>query len=611
MQITQAYKYGCLRPIENEAGVRQQMRAAHRYHNDLIALERCKRGVYRDLRARYCDMAPAEDTVAQLVEELAQLRTAIKAERQSERRRVVTASLNQAAVETREKLRVARNALKEAREAAKSDADFQQAVALLEERAAVWARGLRAQTQAFWGSYLLVEASMQQAKRSKVDPSFRRASGLERVGPVEGWPGEGRISVQLQGGATLEELFSGEDTRVRIEPVHPDAWTSSSRSVRRKASRTRLWLRVGSDEKRKPIWAVFPLEMHRPLPDNARITWVTVHQRVPTSRTEQWHATISFTVDVEPLPRRPGVVALDLGWRKRPDASLRVAYWADDQGRHGEMRLPAAIPAKLRHARGLQEVQSRHFNRAHRWLSRWLKVVDSSLLPGFLREAAAHFDKWKSAGRLRRLVLEVWRVQRFAGDHTIYGALERWAHRSRHHNQWERAEIARALHRRKNEYRILAAGLARSYGVVVLEDFDLTRVQRRVAPESADADAPAAQKRQLNASAPGELRGAIINAVKREGGLVPELNATGTTSTCHACGASCEWDQEGELWHRCEHCGAEWDQDHNAALNLLSRWRSEQSDPTQTPPPAREAPKRAARRGKSGSAEQALSDQVG
>ena len=47
-----------------------------------------------------------------------------------------------------------------------------------------------------------------------------------------------------------------------------------------------------------------------------------------------------------------------------------------------------------------------------------------------------------------------------------------------------------------------------------------------------------------------------------------EVPCAATTITCHACGAETRWDAARYLSHRCE-CGAIWDQDHNASVNIL------------------------------------------
>ncbi len=66
-----------------------------------------------------------------------------------------------------------------------------------------------------------------------------------------------------------------------------------------------------------------------------------------------------------------------------------------------------------------------------------------------------------------------------------------------------------------------------------------------------------------------ELRGAIVNAVRGRGGQVERVPAQHTTTTCHACGTVNEFNAAQNLEHTCSSCGTLWDQDGNAADNIL------------------------------------------
>jgi transposase len=47
------------------------------------------------------------------------------------------------------------------------------------------------------------------------------------------------------------------------------------------------------------------------------------------------------------------------------------------------------------------------------------------------------------------------------------------------------------------------------------------------------------------------------------------LEESGTTKRCHACGSMEEFDRR-ELTHTCSTCSLLWDQDYNAAMNMLT-----------------------------------------
>src|SRR5690606_22488963 len=100
---------------------------------------------------------------------------------------------------------------------------------------------------------------MDKARKNAMPPRFRR------------WDGSGKLAVQLQNGLPVEDAF-GDDTRLQIDPVDPVAWNSPSRSERIHKNRTKVRIRIGS-ENRKPIWAELDIAMHRPLPKGGKIKW--------------------------------------------------------------------------------------------------------------------------------------------------------------------------------------------------------------------------------------------------------------------------------------------------------------------------------------------------
>ena len=69
----------------------------------------------------------------------------------------------------------------------------------------------------------------------------------------------------------------------------------------------------------------------------------------------------------------------------------------------------------------------------------------------------------------------------------------------------------------------------------------------------------------MRAASVGMLRSLLV-----QDGASPN-DAKDTTSTCSLCGSLEEWDQATELVHKCSNCREEWDQDENAARNILAR----------------------------------------
>ena len=101
--------------------------------------------------------------------------------------------------------------------------------------------------------------------------------------------------------------------------------------------------------------------------------------------------------------RQTAPVGIDLGWRLLSDGCLRVALWHDDQGNEGELRLPANMLGRWRHATDLRLVRDVTFNAAIALLRDWLKT-NADILPAWLSEHAGTIHSWKSQARLAGLV---------------------------------------------------------------------------------------------------------------------------------------------------------------------------------------------------------------
>src|SRR5262249_40129608 len=146
-----------------------------------------------------------------------------------------------------------------------------------------------------------------------------------------------------QGGASVAEVSSGAHTRLRLGAPDERAWHDRSGGVprakgegRRTSMRTTLRMRIASGETgREPVWATWPMMMHRPIPKSAVIKSAVVALEKAGPR-ESWY--VYITVDETLVPKRracgAGRVAVAFGWRVRPDGAIRVAMVAD--GVHAE-----------------------------------------------------------------------------------------------------------------------------------------------------------------------------------------------------------------------------------------------------------------------------------
>lgn len=296
-----------------------------------------------------------------------------------------------------------------------------------------------------------------------------------------------------------------------------------------------------------------------------------------------------------------GFCAVNFGTGRSLPGGIRVAYAVGDDGEERELLLDHEHLGKWEYAETLQGHRDLHFNAAKEALTAWLagrerpvcivgqwayfadRIRDGDehvradyeawkalsdgwntkdCVPPELRERCAQIALWKSRDRLARVV-DDW--QRFPGDELIYAALCRWRVREAHLRQLQTGIMRRALERRELEYRTFAAKLAKRYKVIFVEDTDYNKLRRR--PKSEEAQDQAAARARMNEASPGLLRSYL-----KERFAVCELVDGTKISVIHAgCGAEEEWDRKTELRHRCSRCGVEYDQDANAARNILAR----------------------------------------
>lgn len=318
-----------------------------------------------------------------------------------------------------------------------------------------------------------------------------------------------------------------------------------------------------------PIWATFPIIMHRPLPRDGIIKWAWAQRRRIGTR---WRWELQLVLETEIFDDQPavgsGTCAIDIGWRARTDG-LRVGYLVDDRGNHEEFLLPSIVRDKIDHANSLQAIRDRNFDEVRAQIGAWMADHDAS---AWLTASIQHLARWRSCARLRK-VAQRWRNERFGGDGEIFDVVDAWRRQDVHLHQWEASERTRVLGLRKEHYRLLAHRLCRQYSTIVLEHFELDKVIRRPKAEEEDNSRDSVRYNRTVAAV-SELREAIGLLAHKAGARVVQVPAEDTTTTCHVCKVDCSedpgWDPVANLSHECTQCRTVWDQDANAAYNMLT-----------------------------------------
>lgn len=584
------YEYGLRHPTKNQDEVLRQIRQSARYYNQLVEIERARRGAIRDLERASCpDLAAVEGAIAEhegLIETARRTHRAVKAET---RKAVDTGARDTALAALYAAIKTLRSRAGELRKSVRGTAEYRDRVAEIDAAAGTKVRDARARCEVYWGTYLLIEAAVDAAKKAPAKPRGPRPATPWHLLPhFKRFDGEGSIGVQLQGGLAVADVLGEGDTRFQIIP-QPDAPAPTSNRQRLRP-RMIARVRIGSIG-RAPVWAEFPFLMHRPLPDGGTIKWarVALDQREGRRR---WF--LQITVDApDPVPDagRRGVVAVDLGWRK-VDGGIRAAYWVDDGGRQGSLVLPDSIEARMSKAEAIRSSRDALLDEVKADLLAALGAsgvvgtggasgtvggsgaggdgatstggVLSRLSPAN-RERVRTMHAWRSPGRFVAM-LRAMESDRVSGDEDIVARLDAYWRRDLHLWRYERGLAREAMGHRRDVYRVFAAKLATEYGAIAVEKWDMRDTAER--DEDGDETYAGARRRRV-VVAPYELRQCIEHAASSRGTEIVRVDAAYTTIRSHASGAPTVDDPAESIELRYAD-GLVIDQDENAARRILA-----------------------------------------
>lgn len=564
------WSFGAKRPTMNADLAWEQLRAAHRYRNRLCELELDRRKLVDQATAEaYPEIQTADAEIFRLEAEIEAIRKLMKSANAKSRAK------GQHIIE-KAKIKVLREELKpwcDRRKAARKDA-FENVAhrARLDQIDAAnndQRKQARAECGVYWGTYLAIENSCNSFRKG-APPRFMR------------WTGEGKLAVQLQGGLSPEEAYCGTDTRLRIERRRPHDFTTCECNACLEQRRLRIegpirlqgesasnlsmvHLRIGSNG-RNPVWCSVPVYVHRELPADCRIKWAFLVIR-RSGTTQHWSIVLSLADEegwTKPDSSAGGAVGIDVGWRLVPDG-LRVAYWIGDDGASGELILPERDFRHWSKAESIQGFRDTNFNAIRDKLADWLLTAPTGgiAVPDWLVDRTKLLRSWRSAARLAAVVIQ-WRGERFTGDDEIFAATEDWRKRDKHLLNYQTGIVRGLIARRSDTYRKFAAEMRRRYHTAVIEEMNLRELAQAPVVESEQSASGAFAEHRRAASC-----GLLLRCITESMAETVRADAKHTTMMCHSCGTIQSRFDGTVLMHTCEECATTWDQDQNAAKNLL------------------------------------------
>lgn len=567
------YTYGLTRLLEGNDTVREQLKLATAYRNTLVKIERERRNSVRRAQAAHPVIIPLLAELALVEAKIEAADAIIKNKRKASRSRSETAPDRELVRVLKEQAKAQRATIKAAKAAIRKDVVA--AIKAADDHAKKCTNEARAVSGLYWGTYSAVERGMKGLK--KMDPKIHDDDGSGKLalhfqGPPKsrrkGMKTAPKRSATSYHAMKVDEVF-GNNSRLRIDPVDPNAWESPKRGERRRLSRTTVTMRVGLGKNDLAKWSMV---MHRPLPKGGIVTWVyMVRKRYGRLFRDE----LQLVVELPETKRRPvcqgqGTIAIGVGWRVRP-TGVRIAYWADDSGQMDELLLDPNIISGLEKADSLRSIRDKNCNEMRPALTEWLA---GQTLPEWLVEATKTVSHWRSQGRFAALCYR-WRKQRFAGDDVGYNLLEAWRYHDQHLFDWEVNQRRKTLAWRREQYRMWAADVASRYATVIVGRFDLRELAKRPPAEAEQTQWQAARTMRQRVAV-STLRASCHQACGTRGATHVRAPAAWKTKKCNVCTSIETWDAAAELVHTCSSCAATWDQDENMALNLLAAWREHQ-----------------------------------
>lgn len=440
----------------------------------------------------------------------------------------------------------------------------------------------RADSGLYWGTYLTVEDACKTFAKG-APPKFKPFSG------------NGSVAVQIQGGATIEDLTNGKNTLVQLELPK-----ITKRMARRGKDGGRqllalLRLRVGSDG-RKPIWAEIPFTYGREFPKDTVIKWAYIDRR-RVGIDDYWY--VRFIVQTKQQLRpegESGTVAVHLGYRSTSEGT-RVAMSLDDRGNRRMVCIPDSELESLKKRDSLEGFRDQTMDMVVRELQPWIASQGSD----WLREQCEYLHMWKDPTRLARLVLD-WAENRFPGDlattedtmpktrvwaierharylknprykpggepdnlDTVFGLMQAWRRYDDHMVRWSSQISHKVILRRRNLFGKFAADLRRDYKHLILADVDWSKLSRKAADDE-EVTITTSLRRIRSLASPGEL---TQNLKEVFAGDLTAVSAVNISLECHKCGHVLP--KSDQTRRQCVACGANWDQDDNAVQITLNR----------------------------------------
>jgi hypothetical protein len=568
----------------------EQLWLAHQMRNMLVEMDHQYEERVIEIWATVPQVAAVQEQVAACATEVEQVLELIKADDKSRGKAKADPDL-------RARMKTARAALKAAKVDQRAIKDLtyteiEPKLIVLREWRRLRTKEIRqdfAKQGLYWATY---NACIEHHQTSAKNIIRKRKAGEPAAHRFHRWQRDGTLAVQLQRQSTdparsPEMLASGEGpwrNVVQIKPyVDPQTWAAMTKAERREIMKKgEVVFRVSSGET-----ISIPIKLSRMLPTGADITGVQVSRRSQAG-SHKLSVAVSARVPVTPVRDTGPAVALHIGWRVRPDDSIRVGTIVSTE----ELVVPSALAGTVVSYGHWAEVLfpaawRKEFSRVDEIRSQRDRELDKikAVLVQYLTSGAdlheevtvASVKAWRSQASMAKVVLAVrakkWDRPLEEVVDPAYAVLEEalisWYRWDKRQWQLESGSRQRLIRRRQYSYRQVAAWLGKTARIVVIDNIDLGALARI---KSDDDHQIAAARANRFLVAPADLRSYMTNAAVNHGAELLVGTPVAGRLVHYTCGKITSTPEEyiSQPGQFCSVCNHGYDQDANMGLLMLS-----------------------------------------
>jgi hypothetical protein len=551
-------QYGLLAPLDWGDDCKEQLFLSNRLWNALVEIERTNQTEWNAVFEQNSEFSMLKTELDQLQadieeawEERRKNRAKVRAKATDEDQASADAikSMTARRAELWAQLKALRNKLKPG---------FKDALDAVELDRRAKVKKARQESGLYWCNYNAVIDSYNTARSRALKTGARLQ--------FHAFDGTGRFVNQIQGGMSVDDLLNAKHSQVSIKSLPVDAFTAPFRGERRRKQRTFLTVTAytGKDEAGKHFRRnlTFPMIMHRPIPDDARIKEVEVVAKRIAGKIE-WSVTFTCTTDAEaPHHESQSACGLNFGWRQTANG-VRVCTLADSVGHKEHFHLPDTVIRRLQYCEQLQSELDEAANELRAQIAEWLAVPCDSA-PDEWREAAEIAKRSRSPGKLIKLAL-LWRDWDFRQDWREIA--EEWRKADKRKRQEMENLRQKAINHRRDVYRNIGKRIADRYSMIGFGQLDLKKAAQLVIADAEENTLPAEARRIRQMSCVSELVEWIEKQAVKAGATIIQATRP-VTGTCHVCGSR-QSVKPDMLHHHCTKCGSVWDRDENACVIAL------------------------------------------